>query len=99
MLESTYTTCLAHELDLAGIRFEREKALPVQYRGVALDCGYRIDLLVADEVVVEVKAIEALLPVHEAQVLSYLKMSGCRVGLLINFNVRMLKDGIRRFVR
>jgi GxxExxY protein len=98
MLESTYSECLAHELALAGIRFEREKPVPVKYRGISLDCGYRIDLLVADEVIVEIKTVEALLPIHEAQILSYLKASGRKVGLLINFNVRVLKDGIRRFV-
>jgi len=88
---------MSHELALAGIGFEREKILPVAYRGILLDCGYRIDLLVASEIVVELKAVDVLLPVHDAQVLTYLKMSGCRLGLLINFNVRLLKDGIRRF--
>ena len=96
LLESTYAECLAHELTLAGVPFEREKAFPVNYRGVLLDCGYRVDFLVANEVVVEIKASETTLPVHEAQVLTYLKLSGCRLGLLTNFNVRRLKDGVRR---
>ena len=96
LLESTYAECLAHELTLAGVPFEREKAFPVNYRGVLLDCGYRVDFLVANEVVVEIKASETTLPVHEAQVLTYLKLSGCRLGLLMNFNVRRLKDGVRR---
>ena len=77
---------------------ERQKGLPVVYRGVKLDCGYRIDLLVEGLVVLELKAVEKLDPIHEAQLLSYLKLSGCRVGLLINFNVKMLKQGIRRMV-
>jgi len=98
LLENAYATCLAHELTLAGIRFEREKPLPLAYRGVRLDCGYRLDMLVADEVVVEIKAVDAILRVHEAQMITYLKLSGCRAGLLINFNVRLLRDGIRRFV-
>ena len=96
MLESTYSACLAHEFALAGIRFEREKAVPIRYRDIVLESGFRIDLLVADEVIVEIKAVDRLLPVHEAQLLTYLKLSGVRVGLLINFNVRLLKDGIRR---
>ena len=78
---------------------ERQKALPVAYRGVELDCGYRIDLLVVKKVIVELKAVDSLEPIHDARVLSYLKLSGCRVGLLINFNVKMLKDGIKRLVR
>jgi GxxExxY protein len=98
LLEVTYAACMAHELGLAGIGFEREKMLPVTYRGKLIDCGYRVDLLVANEVIVELKAVDALLPVHEAQVLTYLKMSGCRLGLLINFNVRLLKNGIRRLI-
>jgi len=98
LLESAYETCLAYELTERKLKFERQKALPVQYRRVELDCGYRIDLLVEDQVVVELKAIENLEPIHEAQLLSYLKLSKCKVGLLINFNVRVLKDGIRRLV-
>ena len=96
LLESTYEACLAYELVERGLAVERQKELPVTYRGVSLDCGYRIDLLVEKEVVVELKAVEGREPIHEAQLLSYLKLSGCKLGLLINFNVRVLTDGIRR---
>jgi GxxExxY protein len=98
LLESAYEACLAYELTERKLQIERQKALPVLYRGVKLDCGYRIDLLVENEVIVELKAVESLEPIHDAQLLSYLKLSGCEVGLLINFNVKVLKDGIRRFV-
>lgn len=98
MLESAYEACLAYELAQRGLAVERQKGLPVTYRGVKVDCGYRLDLLVEELVVVELKAIEKLDRIHEAQLLSYLKLSGYRVGLLINFNVRMLKQGIRRMV-
>lgn len=100
LLESAYETCFAYELEKAGLSFERQKALPIVYKDIQLDHGYRIDLLVENLVVVELKAIEAFTKVHEAQVLSYLKFSGCKVGLLFNFNVTLLKSGgIRRFVR
>jgi GxxExxY protein len=98
LLESAYEVCLAHELTERKLKIERQKALPIVYRGVELDCGYRIDLLVEKQVVVELKAVESLEPIHDAQLLSYLKLCGCEVGLLINFNVKVLKDGIRRFV-
>jgi GxxExxY protein len=98
LLESTYEACLEFELLKRGFAVERQKALPVIYGGVTLECGYRIDLLVNGCVLVELKAVETLAKIHEAQVLSYLKLSGCRVGLLINFNVLVLKDGIRRLV-
>ena len=98
LLESAYETCLAYELTELGLAFERQKALPLIYKDIQLDQGYRIDLLVEEKVVVEVKAIERITPVHEAQVLSYLRFSGCKIGLLLNFNVRLLKDGIRRFI-
>lgn len=98
LLASTYESCLAYELAEKEMKFERQKSLPVIYRDIRLDCGYRIDLLVEDKVIVEIKAIEKLEPIHEAQLLSYLKLSGCKVGLLINFNVKVLKNGIRRFV-
>ena len=98
LLESAYEACLAYELTERKLKIERQKALPVVYRGVELDCGYRIDLLVEDQVVVELKAVENLEPIHEAQMLSYLKLSKCKVGLLINFNVKILRKGIRRFV-
>ncbi len=81
-----------------NLKVERQKALPVTYRGVQLDCGYRIDLLVENQVVVELKAVESPEPIHDAQLLSYLKLSGCKVGLMINFNVKALKDGILRLV-
>lgn len=98
LLESAYEACLAYELAERGLAVERQKGLPVTYHGVRLDCGYRIDLLVEGLVVVELKAVEKLEPIHEAQLLSYLKLSACKVGLLINFNVKMLKDGLRRMV-
>jgi len=96
LLESAYEACLAYELVHGGLQVERQKELPLRYRGVSLACGYRMDLLVEDAVVVEVKAVDRLEPIHEAQVLSYLKLSGKHLGLLINFNVKMLKTGIRR---
>lgn len=96
LLESAYEECLGHELSLRGIAFERQRALPVEYKGVKLDCGYRLDLLVGSAVVVELKAVSAIEPIHEAQLLTYLKLGGWKLGLLINFNVPILKDGIRR---
>ena len=98
LLESAYQTCLAREFALRHIPFEREKPLPVEYKGVRIDCGYRLDFVVADKVIVEVKAVDEIHPVHEAQLLTYLRLTGCPVGLLINFNVLVLKDGIRRRV-
>lgn len=98
LLESAYEACLAHELAKAGLRVERQKSLPVIYDGIAVDCGYRIDVLVEDMVILELKAIDALAPIHEAQLLSYLKLSGKSIGLLINFNVMHLRDGIKRMV-
>jgi len=98
MLESAYEACLAYEMIQRGFKIERQKELPLKYRDITLECGYRLDLLVEDSVIVEVKALEALHLVHEAQLLSYLRLSGCKVGLLINFNVKMLKTGIRRVV-
>lgn len=98
LLESTYEACLAYELAQRGLKVERQKPLPVVYKGLKLDIGYRVDLLVEDRVVVELKAVDHLEPIHEAQLLSYLRLSGCNVGLLINFNVRILKDGIKRLV-
>jgi GxxExxY protein len=96
LLERPYRMCLAHELGKLQVPFEAEKRLPVQYDDVVIQLGYRIDLVVDDTVLVEVKAVQKLLPVHEAQLLSYLKLSRKRVGLLINFNVAHLKEGIRR---
>lgn len=98
LLESAYAACLAHELSLRGVPFRAEVELPVTYKDVRLDCGYRIDLLVDERVVVELKAASEVLPVHEAQLLNDMRLSGCRVGLLINFHVPVLKDGIRRRV-
>lgn len=98
LLESAYQTCLAREFSLQGVHFEQQKDLPVEYKGVQLDSGYRLDSLVSDKVVVELKAVNEIEPVHEAQLLTYLKLTGCRVGLLINFNVAMLKGGIKRMV-
>ena len=98
LLESAYEACLLYELTRHALAVERQKELPVIYKSVKVDCGYRIDLLVEKKVIVELKAVEKLMPIHEAQLLSYLKLSGCKVGLLINFNTKLLKDGIRRRV-
>ncbi|MBI3645993.1 MAG: GxxExxY protein [Acidobacteriales bacterium] len=98
LLESTYTVCLQHELRKAGYKSEAQVGLPVYNDGVKLDLGYRIDLLVENLVIVELKSVDAISPVHQAQILSYLKLSGRSLGLLMNFNVVHLKDGIKRFV-
>lgn len=98
LLESAYEECLAHELCLRGIPFERQKPLSVVYKGVQLDCGYRLDFLVANLVVVELKAVDVVLPIHEAQLLTYLKLGGWTVGLLMNFQVPALRNGIKRIV-
>jgi GxxExxY protein len=98
LLESTYEACLCHELFSKGVPFERQLILPVQYKGVNINCGFRLDLLVDRSIVVEIKAVDTLLPIHEAQLLTYLKLGGWHLGLLINFNVPLLKDGIRRRV-
>ena len=97
LLESAYEECLCHELRLAGIAYRRQVPLPVVYKDVRLECGYRMDL-VADGVVIEIKTVERLLPIHDAQMLTYLRLSGLHTGLLMNFNVPVLKDGIRRLV-
>jgi GxxExxY protein len=96
LLESAYEECLCRELSLRKIAFERQVPLPVVYKDVKLDCGYRLDVVVEKLIVVEIKAVDAILPVHEAQLLTYLKLSGMRVGLLINFHEAILKDGICR---
>jgi GxxExxY protein len=98
LLESAYEECLCHELHLRGISFRRQVDLPVEYKGLKLDCGYRLDLIVNEEVVVELKCVEKVLPVHEAQLLTYMQLTGKRVGLLINFNVPLLTRGITRRV-
>jgi len=96
LLESAYEGCLCRELDLRGMDYERQKDLPVEYKGVKLNCGYRLDIVVAGKLIVELKACDALKPIHEAQLLTYLKLTGLKIGLLINFNVPFLKMGIRR---
>ncbi len=98
LLESAYEECLCRELAIRNIPFERQKPLPLVYKDLKLDCGYRLDLLVGGRVVVEIKATESLAPIHEAVVLTYLRLSGCGLGLLINFHAMTLKSGIRRFV-
>ena len=97
LLESAYEACLAHELKKRGFSIERQKEVPVEYDGILIDIGYRLDLLVNDKVVVELKAVSEVAPIHEAQILSYLKLGKKPIGLLINFNVQRLKDGIKRF--
>ena len=96
LLESAYEACLAHELGKAGLGFQRQLALPVIYDGVKIDLGYRLDLVVAEQMVIEIKAVEKIAEIHLAQLLSYLKLGGYRIGYVLNFNVRMLKDGICR---
>jgi GxxExxY protein len=98
LLESAYQECLARELSLRQIPFEREKPLLLEYKGAQLECGYRLDFVVADKVVVEIKAADSLLPIHQSQLLSYMKLGGWKVGLLINFHVPVLKKGIKRLV-
>ena len=98
LLESAYEECLCYELLRAGLKVERQKALPVVYKEIRLDCGYRLDVLVEGCVIIELKSVEVLNPVHEAQVLTYLKFSGKEVGLLINFNVTLLKHGLKKYV-
>ena len=98
LLESTYEQCLAYELSQLKISFKLQVELPVEYKQIRLDCGYRIDLLVDNQIIVELKSVDQLLKIHEAQVLTYMKLAGVRVGLLINFNVDALRNGIRRFV-
>jgi len=98
LFESTYQECLAQEMTLLGLNFEKEKPLPLEYKGTKLDYVYRLDFLVEETVIVEMKTVEAILPIHESQLLTYLKLSGCKIGLLINFNVPLLKNGIKRIV-
>lgn len=97
LLESAYEACLIYELRLRRLKVESQKPLPVFYKDVMLDCGYRLDLVVEDQVIVEIKSVVSFAGIHEAQLLSYLKLSSCKIGLLINFNMKILKDGIRRF--
>ena len=97
LLESAYEECLAFELQNAGLTIERQKPVPVVYKGIKLDCGYRIDILVEDTVLIELKTVDAFNPVHEAQILTYMKFSKKSIGLLINFNVALLKNGLKRY--
>ena len=98
LLESAYRDCLAKELELSGISFQAELVLPIEYKGLLIDCGYRVDLLIEDDILLELKAVAGLTPIHEAQLLTYMRLSGIRHGFLINFNVKRLKDGLRSFV-
>jgi GxxExxY protein len=98
LLESAYEECLFHELQLRNLKVERQKPVPVVYKETKLECGYRLDLLVEGKIVVELKSVEGLGPIHEAIMMTYLRMSGHKLGLLINFNGNVLKDGVRRFI-
>ena len=98
LLESTYEQCLAHELGRAGIGFKLQHPLPVHYKGIRLDCGYRVDVMVEDKLILELKSVDTVLGIHQAQLLTYMKLAGIKTGLLINFNVPQLKEGIKRFV-
>ena len=98
LLESVYEACLCRELDLRGVAYERQKPLPVRYKGLELDCGYRMDVLVEQVLLLELKASESIEPIHKAQILTYLKMATLQIGLIINFNIEVLKDGIVRIV-
>ena len=99
LLESAYEECLAHELEIRGMSILRQIAVPVVYKEVKLDCGYRIDILVEGQLVLELKSVDTLIPVHEAQILTYMRFAEKRLGLLLNFNVKVLKDGLRRYIR
>ena len=98
LLETAYERCLSNELTAKGIRHETQKELPIDYKGVRIDSGYRIDLIIENSIIVELKSVDKILPIYEAQLLTYMKLAGIKVGLLINFNVTKLKDGIKRFV-
>jgi GxxExxY protein len=98
LLESTYEECLCHELSLRGLEFERQKPLPITYKNKKLDCSYRLDIVVEDEIILELKSCEKIEPIHRAQLLTYLKLSGLQLGLVLNFNVPLMRDGIVRIV-
>ncbi len=98
LLESAYEACLTYELRLRGLKVESQKPLPLIYKNVMLECGYRLDIVVENQVIIEIKTVNSIAPIHEAQLLSYLKLSNCKIGLLINFNVIVLIDGIRRMM-
>ncbi len=97
LLESIYEKCLCIEFDRKNFSYKRQKEIPIEYRGIRIDCNYKIDIIVENKLIVELKACETLLPIYEAQILTYLKLTGIKIGLLINFNVPLLKDGIKRF--
>ncbi len=99
LLESAYEECFCYELQQIGIEYQRQVSIPVEYKSIKLECGYRADLIVDDKLVIEVKAVEKIKPIHEAQLLTYLKLTGIKTGLLINFNVPLLKDGVKRLVK
>jgi GxxExxY protein len=96
LLESAYETCMSYELRLRKLKVESQKPIPIFYKDVMLDCGYRADLVIEDQIIVEIKSVSTLAPIHESQLLSYLKLADCKIGLLVNFNVKYLKEGIRR---
>ena len=98
LLESAYEECLCFELDRSGLAFRRQVSLPVIYKSVQLDCGYRLDIVAENRVIIELKTVERLMPIHQAQLLTYMKLAGIRTGLLLNFNTAILKDGIRRLM-
>jgi GxxExxY protein len=98
LLESVYEECLAFELQDSGLRIERQKPVPVVYKNIKLDCGYRIDILVEKSVIIELKSTDSIIPVHEAQILTYMKLANKNIGLLINFNVTLLKNGLKRYI-
>ena len=98
LLESTYEQCLARELSLSGINFKIQVSLPVEYKGTRLDCGYRIDMLIEESLILELKSVEEVADIHKAQLLTYMKLAKIKVGLLINFNIKLLKNGIERFM-
>ena len=98
LLENTYKQCIAYELSQVGVEFQIEVNLPVNYKKVHVSCGYRIDLLIEDKIILELKCVDKFLPIHEAQILTYMKLSGVKIGLLINFNAKYLRNGIKRFV-
>ena len=98
LLESAYEECLCYELEQSGLRFRRQVPLPIVYKSIRLDCGYRLDVVVEEQAILELKTVERLMPIHEAQLLTYMKLSGMRTGLLLNFNSAVLKDGVRRMM-
>lgn len=98
LLESTYEQCLAHELKLSGISFQRQHPLPVEYKGIRLDCGYRVDMLVEKELILELKAVDQITGIHEAQLLTYMKLAKIKQGFLVNFNVKKLTDGLKSYL-